>query len=166
VRNGFQNALINRIIRKLLPSATLIELLLLPLLRIGLILTRQARTLGSVGIVVSTSQVLLVRTWYRADWGLPGGYLRRGEEPVRGLVRELLEETGLEIRHPTEDPMFLFQRHRRHIDFVFTVHLECGPEKLPGGKSSEITMVQWFELDDLPRLQPEADAALRAAGLR
>lgn len=142
----------------------LAELLLVPVLRVGLILTRQARTLGAIAIIVSTGRVLLVQTWYRADWGLPGGYLRRGEEPVEGLTRELREEIGLEISPPPEPPIFLFQRRRRHIDFVFRVSLES--EHLPGGDSSEITMTRWFDLDDLPALQPEADAAFRAVGLR
>jgi 8-oxo-dGTP pyrophosphatase MutT (NUDIX family) len=30
-------------------------------------------------------------------WGLPGGHLEPGEEPVAGAVRELLEETGVRL---------------------------------------------------------------------
>lgn len=30
-------------------------------------------------------------------WGLPGGILARGEQPLIGLVREFREETGLDL---------------------------------------------------------------------
>lgn len=148
-----------------LPPA-LVERLLLPVLRLGLILTRQARTLGAVGILVSDGRVLLVRTWYRADWGLPGGYLRRREEPEEGFARELREETAIELEQPIGPPVCIFQPRRRHIDFVFTAHLDGKrPDAPPAGTSWEITTLQWWPLDALPRLQPEAEAALAAAGV-
>jgi 8-oxo-dGTP pyrophosphatase MutT (NUDIX family) len=142
----------------------LVERLLLPVLRLGLILTRQARTLGAVGILVADGRVLLVRTWYRADWGLPGGYLRRAEEPEDGFARELREETAIELGQPVGPPICIFQPRRRHIDFVFTAQLEPAPDMPPAGTSWEITTLEWFPLDALPRLQPEAAAALEAAG--
>ena len=143
----------------------LVEKLLLPVLRLGLILTRQARTLGAVGILVSDGRVLLVRTWYRTDWGLPGGYLRRQEEPEDGFARELREETAIELEQPVGPPICIFQPRRRHIDFVFTARLDAPPRQTPpAGASWEITTLEWFPLDALPRLQPEAAAALEAAG--
>lgn len=148
-----------------LPGAVA-ERLLVPPLRAALILTRQARTLGAIGIIVTPQdQVLLVRTWYRARWGLPGGYFRRRETPAEAVSREIHEETGLTI--PTWDgpPLVVFQERRRHIDFIFRTTLVGGLDAELSGDPHEITALQWFPFDALPDLQPEAEAALLAAGL-
>jgi 8-oxo-dGTP diphosphatase len=54
------------------------------------------------GICEARSEVLLVRAapylTVAGQWFLPGGGLDHGEDPVDGLRREFLEETGLEIR--------------------------------------------------------------------
>src|SRR5487761_1629035 len=42
-------------------------------------------------------RVLLVKPNYRELWSLPGGILEQGEPPHAGCVREVAEETGLQI---------------------------------------------------------------------
>lgn len=47
-------------------------------------------------------QVLLVRhTYGPREWELPGGGLRRGEDPFAGIRREILEELGVELERAT-----------------------------------------------------------------
>ncbi|HEU5263661.1 MAG TPA: NUDIX domain-containing protein, partial [Gaiellaceae bacterium] len=51
-------------------------------------------------VVDDARRVLLARRAYEPDaglWDTPGGFLEEGEDPVVGLRRELLEETGLTI---------------------------------------------------------------------
>jgi ADP-ribose pyrophosphatase YjhB (NUDIX family) len=51
--------------------------------------------------VLDGARVLLVRRTVdpgRGRWCLPAGYLDPGEHPERTAVREVLEETGLEVR--------------------------------------------------------------------
>ncbi|POM26509.1 hypothetical protein BTM25_09100 [Actinomadura rubteroloni] len=43
-------------------------------------------------------RVLLVKTHYRADWGLPGGVAEEGEPPHLTCEREIAEELGLDRR--------------------------------------------------------------------
>src|ERR1043165_6051075 len=44
-------------------------------------------------------RVLLLRHVLRkgSGWGIPGGFLRAGEQPEEAVCRELREETGLEL---------------------------------------------------------------------
>jgi 8-oxo-dGTP pyrophosphatase MutT (NUDIX family) len=48
-------------------------------------------------IVNPAGQVLLQRRSDDGEWGLPGGALEPGEEPAEALVREIREETALEV---------------------------------------------------------------------
>jgi ADP-ribose pyrophosphatase YjhB (NUDIX family) len=55
---------------------------------------------GVQGLLERDGRVLLARRGNeprRGYWDLPGGFLEETEDPVEGLRREFLEETGLEI---------------------------------------------------------------------
>ncbi len=57
--------------------------------------------LGVNGVVVDgDGRILLLRHSYRNDypWGLPSGWVKRGEQPGEAILRELREEVGLEAR--------------------------------------------------------------------
>jgi 8-oxo-dGTP diphosphatase len=84
-------------------------------------------------------------------WDLPGGFLEPGEHPEAGVVRELREETGLEVRP------------RRLIGVYMDVY---GPDQEPtinltyecevvGGQqraADDVAEVGWFRPEELPRL--------------
>src|SRR5690348_6071379 len=61
--------------------------------------TRFTATTGAI-IFNDAGEVLLLKHFFRAGsgWGLPGGFLKAGEQPLEALRRELNEEIGLEIR--------------------------------------------------------------------
>ncbi len=49
-------------------------------------------------LVIVGNNVLVVKPWLGVGcWTLPGGGLHKSESPVRGAVRELLEETSITI---------------------------------------------------------------------
>src|SRR5688500_5063814 len=54
--------------------------------------------------VTGEGRVVLVRLTYAPGWRVPGGGLKRGEEPVQGMLRELREEIGL-ISHGSIEAM-------------------------------------------------------------
>jgi ADP-ribose pyrophosphatase YjhB (NUDIX family) len=66
------------------------------------------------GVLVAVwhgGEVLLVRNGYQPRVSLPGGYRRRGEDPVAAARRELREEVGLTVEAAELDLLFTM-RHR------------------------------------------------------
>ena len=56
---------------------------------------------GVGGVVIEAGRALLIRRGsepLRGQWSIPGGSLELGESLQEGVARELLEETGLEVR--------------------------------------------------------------------
>ena len=56
---------------------------------------------GVGGVVIEEGRALLIRRGSEpllGEWSIPGGSLELGETLEEGVARELLEETGLEVR--------------------------------------------------------------------
>jgi 8-oxo-dGTP diphosphatase len=56
---------------------------------------------GVGGVVIESGRALLIRRAsepLRGEWSIPGGMLGLGETLEQGVARELLEETGLQVR--------------------------------------------------------------------
>ncbi len=56
---------------------------------------------GIGGVVIDQGRTLLIRRGSEpllGEWSIPGGTLELGESLQEGVVRELLEETGIEVR--------------------------------------------------------------------
>jgi 8-oxo-dGTP diphosphatase len=108
--------------------------------------------------------VLLVKQTYRQHWGLPGGLLQRGEDPVDGARREVLEEVGLVVE-TVGPPAAVVDAVPQRIDLVFRARpVRLSDLEQVGPRSPEIDEVAWFPQDQLPRLQFEtADAIVALA---
>ncbi|HXG75441.1 MAG TPA: NUDIX hydrolase [Gaiellaceae bacterium] len=111
--------------------------------------------LAVAGLVVDDrGRLLLARRAVEPDagrWDTPGGFLEEGEDPLDGLRRELLEETGLEIEvdefagayvdrygaEPGDPPV---------LNLVWHARVRSG-EASPADDVSEL---RWFAPDELP----------------
>jgi ADP-ribose pyrophosphatase YjhB (NUDIX family) len=61
----------------------------------------QRPVVGVGGVVIEDGRALLIRRGsepLRGEWSIPGGTLELGETLEAGVARELLEETGVEVR--------------------------------------------------------------------
>jgi ADP-ribose pyrophosphatase YjhB (NUDIX family) len=109
----------------------------------------QRRFTVTAGAIIFDEQgrILLLDHVFRPDggWGIPGGFLSKGEQPEIALRRELREEIGIEV----EDVEMLFVRtlpRPRQIEIYFRASAIGTPEPC----SFEIKSAAWFSVDELP----------------
>lgn len=107
-------------------------------------------TFGVKALIVDASgRVLLVEHTYIEGWHLPGGGIHAGESPKAALIREVAEETGLQVL--SEPVLFGVYSHKIYgasdYPLLYLVkHFSIQP-KLP---CREIKQIAWFTRDNLP----------------
>jgi mutator protein MutT len=92
-------------------------------------------------------QILLLKHRFRAGsgWGLPGGFLEQGEQPLDALKRELREEIGLEVESAAIFHSRSFKKPRQvEILFLCRANRDVKPQAM------EVERAEWFSVDSLP----------------
>lgn len=116
-----------------------------PVLHIYLRLGTRAKIL-----VLCGDQVLVVKNWlFGGGWSLPGGGVRRGEEPLQAAIRELREETGLVL---AQRPKLLYEDVYRQYGIrfsykCFAAQLEATPQ--PHVRRPELVSAEWRDRHEL-----------------
>ena len=114
------------------------------------------------GMITKGDQLLLVQKnkgAYKGLWDLPGGKIEFGEEPETTLIREILEETGLEIKHQTfiksdavvvnytDEVMGKVTLH--HVGFIFKVEVKDMKHLTPKQDDEELVCTKWCRLEEI-----------------
>jgi ADP-ribose pyrophosphatase YjhB (NUDIX family) len=110
---------------------------------------RFAVTAGAV-VCDERGRVLLLRHVLRkgSGWGIPGGFLKGGEQPEEAIRRELREETGLEL-DSVELAFVRTLTDVRHVEIIFRAAMRS--DALASvEKGFEIDRAEWFATDSLP----------------
>jgi ADP-ribose pyrophosphatase YjhB (NUDIX family) len=103
---------------------------------------------GSAAVVHDADgRVLVARHTYRTHtpWALPGGWVRRGENPAEAVVREIHEETTLDVEILA--PLTVQMESPVHLTVIYGARLIGGTFR----PSAEVAEVQFLE----PGIWPE-----------
>lgn len=114
------------------------------------------------GMVTEGNQILLVQKSkgpYKGLWDLPGGKIEFGESPDTTLIREMIEETGLELKeykflktdalvtHYTDENQQKVSLHL--VGFIFKVKLDMVKDIMPKQDDEELVITKWCSFDEL-----------------
>jgi len=123
-------------------------------------LTRPHFSAGVIGVLFNPlGEVLIVEHVYHAAprWGLPGGYMDRGEAPDETIAREMREELELSVE---VGPVVAVQRvDGNHLDIAFL----CRSEGSVGHLCAELLDYRWVSPDQLPEIRQFHRTAILAA---
>ena len=106
------------------------------------------------GIILKNNRILLIKRGnppFKGKWAFPGGFVEYGEKTEDAVIREVLEETGLDTKikdlmgvysDPNRDP----RGHTISVVYLLDV---CGGFLSGADDASE---AKFFDLDKLPEL--------------
>jgi ADP-ribose pyrophosphatase YjhB (NUDIX family) len=92
-------------------------------------------------------QILLLKHRFRAGsgWGLPGGFLEKGEQPLDALRRELREEIALELEDVEIFAARSFKKPRQ-VEVLFRGRANGAVTP----RTMEVERAEWFSTASLP----------------
>ncbi|RZU54086.1 ADP-ribose pyrophosphatase YjhB (NUDIX family) [Krasilnikovia cinnamomea] len=123
---------------------------------------------GVIAVVLDEQgRVLLVRRSDTGDWALTTGCLEPGEQPAAGAVREVYEETGMEVaveRLLAVEALDLSVAPNGDQVYWLSIGLRC---RVLGGDArvndDESVEVGWFDPGSVPPLPPHQARCLELA---
>lgn len=103
---------------------------------------------GTIGIILNEKEeILLVKRKDVPIWVLPGGGIDKGETPEKAIVREVKEETGLNVIVLEKRAEYRPVNHLTAFTSVFTCKISSGNLEL----SEETQAIHFFPLKSLPK---------------
>ena len=99
---------------------------------------------------------------YKGFWAFPGGFLNMDENAEQGALRELREETGLELQNIKELGTFS-EVDRDPRGRVISIAFYALDRKLEVKGDDDAAQARWFALDEVPRLAFDHDLMLKKA---
>jgi len=99
-------------------------------------------------------QILLVQEQKKANygkWNLPGGHLEAGEKITAGAIREVKEETGLDVNLSGLLGLYSWRTGKEHaLRYVFIAETKGDPK--PG---DEILEVKWVDPSEVAKMSDD-----------
>lgn len=102
-----------------------------------------------------TKKILMVHNGDVDTWSMPGGAVEEGETLEQAAVREVFEETGLEVRIQNVVAVneCLFEEKKEHAIF-FTFKADIIGGEIAITRPDEISVVEWVSVERANELMP------------
>lgn len=107
-------------------------------------------------------EVLLVKPFMNRDsWGIPKGHIDEGESPEQCALREVKEETGLDVHILCEMPQT--KTTNKNENKTVRTFFASLPKDQPIVLDSENAEVKWFPITELPAIHKYQIEVIEAA---
>ncbi|XP_005108319.1 m7GpppN-mRNA hydrolase [Aplysia californica] len=118
------------------------------------------RTIGTYGAIIidqTMKHVLLVQSFSgRNSWGFPKGKINQNETPVDCAAREVLEETGFDIRPHVDPYEYLEKNFNEQLNRLYLIDGIPWDTAFQPKTRREIRDIQWFPLEMLLTAKTES----------
>ena len=109
---------------------------------------------ATLGFILHNNRVLLLKKnpglFGAGKWNAPGGKLRPKETAEQCAVREVHEETGLEVRDLRKVGTLVFFKYGKRADPDWIAHLFLTDKFHGTVKESKEGVLRWFPIDHPP----------------
>ncbi|HEY4963212.1 MAG TPA: NUDIX hydrolase [Candidatus Saccharimonadales bacterium] len=113
-------------------------------------------------LLITDNKILILRDWVGSgEWSLPGGGMHKSEDPKVCAVREVKEETGinLDINLLTHIETINYNKKRStSTRYIYSVHLNSRPDLTL--QKYEIIEAGWFSPSELKNMKLADDVKL------
>ncbi|KAI9527518.1 hypothetical protein NQZ68_029609 [Dissostichus eleginoides] len=108
-------------------------------------------TFGAIILDESLENALLVQGYLaKSGWGFPKGKVNEDEAPHDCAVREVLEETGFDIKNRISKDVFLEQKITDQVVRLYIIPGVSQDTKFNPRTRKEIRNIEWFPIEKLP----------------
>ncbi|KAG7240877.1 hypothetical protein INR49_023451 [Caranx melampygus] len=108
-------------------------------------------TYGAIILDESFENVLLVQGYLaKSGWGFPKGKVNEDEAPHDCAVREVLEETGFDIKNRICKDMYIEQKITDQLVRLYIIPGVSKDTKFNPKTRKEIRNIEWFPIEKLP----------------
>jgi ADP-ribose pyrophosphatase YjhB (NUDIX family) len=110
------------------------------------------------GIVLgSDNKILMVKEVIDHKWSIPGGWADIGHSPKETIIKELKEETGLDVTPKKLLAVFDKRKHAHPPDHLYSYKMVfyCEADSFNINQGFDVLDVNYFDINDLPELSED-----------
>lgn len=119
----------------------------------GFIFYQNSKPTSSAIITNQKSQLLLVKRNLdprKGYWDFPGGFLEEGEDPVKGLKREMKEELGVSVMVGSQIGIYIDDYSGSYQSKTLNIAYKAKVSKGKITPMDDISEAKWFTKKEIP----------------